>query len=596
MTRTLPTFVVAAPIAPDLPAVERVRSAYQRIVSVDRPEVWITLRDEREVLHEAALIDARVSAGQTLPLAGLLVAVKDNIDVAGLPTTAACPEFTFQPVRTATAIARLIDAGAIVLGKTNMDQFATGLVGTRSPYGAVRCAWDPERVSGGSSSGSSVAVALGIADLGIGTDTAGSGRVPAAFHGLIGLKATLGLVPNTGVLPACADYDCVTVFAAGLPLAQRALRVMTGHDPADPRSRRWPAEVPLAAPARPRVAVPRDVDLEVLDPGYRHAFSAYVERLVASGVQLETVDISGLLQAALLLYDGAIVAERYSAVGKFMATGPAGADPTVSRIILEAGTVGGPAVIDDLQALLEARAAAARTLSGFDGLLLPTTTEHPTIADVQADPLGINRRMGTYTNFCNLLDMAAVAFPAGTAAGAPFGVMVVVPAFHDQVALDLAARFLDLGTSGSDVLPDNGIPLTVFGAHLRGQPLNGQLEDLGARFVDTVSTSNAYRLIALDTLPPKPGLVRVIPGQGRGIAGEKWLISPAGLGAFVAALPAPMSLTSVELSDGSWVVGFGCSQQAALDGDDITEFGGWAAYLAACALPPASAGRTGRAR
>jgi allophanate hydrolase len=356
------------------------------------------------------------------------------------------------------------------------------------------------------------------------------------------------------------------------------LSVMLGPDAADPRSRNWPSDVALAAPARPRVAVPRAADLAPLEPSYRRAFAVAVADLERSGCLVETVDISGMLDAAVLFYDGAIVAERYTAVGGFLATLPNGADPTVSSIILTAGKVSGPAVIADLETLLRAKAAAAHVLSGFDGLLLPTTTEHPTIAAVQADPIAINRRMGAYTNFCNLLDMAAVAFPAAPVNGAPFGVMLVVPAFHDQVALDLAARFL--GVDPGEPLPGNGIELTVFGAHLRGQPLNGQLQALGARFVAPVRTSDSYRLMALATSPAKPGLVQVIPGAGARIAGEKWLISPAGLGELMATLPAPMSLTSVELDDGSWVVGFGCSQQAALEGTDITEFGGWAQYLA----------------
>ncbi|SDO84049.1 allophanate hydrolase [Nakamurella panacisegetis] len=578
MTGTLAGPFLTAPIPIDLPATERVRIAYRRMAAANRPEVWITVRDSTSVLLEAAAIDARVAAGEALPLAGRLIAVKDNIDVAGLPTTAACPEFAFTPDATATAIARLVEAGGIVLGKANLDQFATGLVGVRSPYGAVRCAWDPQRVSGGSSSGSAVAVALGIADIGIGTDTAGSGRVPAAFHGLIGVKATLGLVPTTGVLPACIDYDCVTVFAQELALARQAIGVMVGPDRADPRSRVWPPDVPLAAPSVPRIAVPRPEDLQALEPGYRRAFDVAVADLAASGCRVDTVDISGLLDAARLLYDGAIVAERYSAVGEFLSGRPAGADPTVSAIVLNAGRVAGPAVIDDQDALLRAKAAAGQMLSGFDGLLLPTTTEHPTIAAVRGDPVAINRRLGTFTNFCNLLDMAAVAFPAAPADGAPFGVMMVVPAFHDQVALDLAARFL--GQEPGNPLPGNGIEVSVFGAHLRGQPLNRELQALGARFVEPVQTSDAYRLVALDTVPAKPGLVRVLPGDGAPIAGERWLLSPAALGTLLATLPAPMSLTSVELADGRWAVGFGCSHQAALDGSDITRFGGWAAYLA----------------
>jgi len=279
----------------------------------------------------------------------------------------------------------------------------------------------------------------------------------------------------------------------------------------------------------------------------------------------------------VLLYDGALVAERYAAVGDFMSTEPAGADPTVRSIILNSKQVTGPAFVADLHTLLAAKQAASRILSGFDALMLPTTTEHPTLADVLAEPVSINRRLGTYTNFCNLLDMAAMAIPADPAGAAPFGVMMVVPAFHDQVALDLAARFLHV--PAAEPLPDNGIELTVFGAHLRGQPLNHQLESLGARFVEAIKTSNAYRLVALATTPAEPGLVRVIAGDGAAIAGERWLISPAGLGQLVAALPAPMSLTSVELEDASWVVGFGCSVQAALDGTDITTFGSWPSYL-----------------
>ncbi len=285
-----------------------------------------------------------------------------------------------------------------------------------------------------------------------------------------------------------------------------------------------------------------------------------------------------MLDATLPVDDGPVVAERFTAVGDFLATEPAGADPTVRAIILNARTVPGAAIIAGLATQRRVKAAAAGLLAGFDALFLPTTTEHPTIAAVQHDPVGINTRLGTYTAFCNVLDMAAVAFPARPATDLPFGVMMVVPAFHDEVALDLAARFLRQ-TPGKP-LPGNGIELAVFGAHLRGQPLNWQLQAQGARFLEPIRTSDSYRLKVLDTRPGKPGLVRVADGAGAAVAGERWLISPAGLGTFLADLPAPMSLTSVELSDGRWVIGFGCSYQAAVDGTDITEFGGWAEYLA----------------
>ena len=556
---------------------ERVRQAYKEIVEVDRPEVWITLREEADVLAEAEALDP------SLPLAGLLVAVKDNVDVAGLPTTAACPDFAYTPDASATAVARLVEQGALILGKTNLDQFATGLVGTRSPYGAVRCAWDPELVSGGSSSGSAVAVSLGIVDIGIGTDTAGSGRVPAAFHNLAGIKTTLGMVPTTGVVPACADYDCVTVLARDLDTAAAATRVMIGYDELDVRSRTWPADVTLAPARAPRLAVPRPEDLTALSPEYRDAFDRTVAALVSKGIDHAEVDISVLLDAATLLYDGAIVAGRYSAVGEFLATEPASADPTVARIVGGAAEPSAHRYVDDLATIAAGKRSAAQLLEGFDGLLLPTTTEHPTIAAVQADPLGINRCLGTFTNFCNLLDMAAVAVPgAPTAAGDPFGVMVVVPAFADQVAVDICARIVD---ADAPVLVDEGTEVLVVGAHLSGFPVHHQLD--GARFTGYVQTSDAYRMVDLGPTPPKPGLVRHGDGLGAPIAGELYRMSAAALGTFLAGLPVPMGLTKIELADGRWVTGFCCAFDAAQNGEDITEFGGWRAYTAARRPNPA---------
>ncbi|WP_433576217.1 allophanate hydrolase [Nocardia brasiliensis] len=557
---------------------ERVRAAYARIAEVDRPEVWITLRDPAEVDADAVAIEAKLTAGARLPLAGLLVAVKDNIDVAGLPTTAGCPEFAYTPTETATAVQRLIDAGAVVLGKTNLDQFATGLVGTRSPYGAVRNAHHPDLISGGSSSGSAVAVALGVADLGIGTDTAGSGRVPAAFNHLVGIKATLGIIPADGVVPACADYDAVTVFAQTLDQATSAARIMAGPQPRDPRSRTWPADVRLAAPLAPRLAIPAAENLTALSADYRDAFNRTVIGAIDAGCKVEPIDIAILLDAARLLYDGAIVAERHAAVGEFLGTRPPGADSTVAAIITAAASTTGPGFAADLDTLARARTAAATLLASFDALLLPTTTEHPTLAAVAADPISINRRLGTYTNFCNLLDMAAVAIPgAPTATGTPFGVMVVVPAFADQIAIDIAANLQN--ATPTPTLVDTGVPLAVFGAHLRGQPLHWQLEQLGARFDGTIETTDAYRLTALDTTPPKPGLVRTRPSHGAPITGELFQLSEAALGRFLAALPAPMALTSIELNDGRTVTGFTATHDATETATDITEHRSWTAYL-----------------
>lgn len=612
---TVPTPVVVDDSSrPDLDAPvgvaeARVRRAYARIAEVDRPEVWIALLPEESAVEAARAVDARLTAGAELPLAGLTLAVKDNVDVAGLPTTAACPSFATDPagrpgpVRvSAPAVQALVDAGAVVLGKTNLDQFATGLVGVRSPYGAVRHATLPERVSGGSSSGSAVAVALGIADIGIGTDTAGSGRVPAAFGGLVGIKTTLGLVPTTGVVPACRSYDVVTTFTRDLDLGVAATRTMIGTDPTDPARRSWPVDVRLGLRSVPVVAVPRAADLEPLSPGWRAAFDTAVEAVRATGAQVRTVDISGMLDAARLLYDGAIVAERYEAVGAFLADAP-DADPTVRSIILSGRDTPAHAYVADRARLDAAKVEAAAVLDGCDLLLLPTTTEHPTIAAVQADPVAINRRLGTYTNFVNLLDLAAVAIPAGEADGGPFGITVLSRAFDDQLALDLAARLVKLavaasaddapgvislltnatvGASVPDAVPlvvETGVDVLVVGAHLRGQPLNGQLDDLGARFVREVRTSDAYRLVALDTQPRKPGLVRVGPGAGAPVAGEVWRLSPGSLGRLLADLPAPMSLGQVELADGTWVVGFGCTAESGDAGADITSSGGWVEAL-----------------
>ncbi|WP_223304735.1 allophanate hydrolase [Cellulomonas sp. B6] len=590
----------------DGPAQARVRAAHARLREVDRPEVWTLLLPEADVLAAAAAVDARVAAGEHLPLAGTTLAVKDNVDVAGLPTTAACPSYATSPhgrpgpaSATAPAVQALVDAGAVVLGKTNLDQFATGLVGTRSPFGAVRHATLPDRVSGGSSSGSAVAVALGVADVGIGTDTAGSGRVPAAFHGLVGIKTTVGLVPTDGVVPACASYDVVTTFTRDLGTGVLATRLMAGGgvspagqvpdaapadpaDVADPRARRrtWPADVRVALRDDPVVAVPRAADLAPLSPGWRSAFAAAVDQVVATGATVREVDVSGMLDAARLLYDGAIVAERYAAVGAFLATDPPDADPTVAGIVLAGGGVRAADYVRDRLALDAARVDAERVLRGCDLLLLPTTTEHPTLAQVAAEPVEVNRRLGMYTNFVNLLDLAAVAVPAGEADGGPFGVTVLARAHEDQLALDLAARLVD-GDACAPLLVPGTVELLVVGAHLRGQPLQGQLTDLGARFEREVTTSDAYRLVALVTTPRKPGLVRVGPGRGASIAGEVWRLSPGALGRFLAALPAPMTLGAVELADGSWVTGFGCTAEAASGGVDVTATGGWRAALAA---------------
>ncbi|KUI26507.1 allophanate hydrolase [Mycobacterium sp. GA-2829] len=564
-------------------AVDRVRAAYAAIEALDRPEMWIFLRPLADALTDAEAVDAAVAAGADLPLAGLTAAVKNNVDVAGLPTTAGCPAYATAPAAAdAPVVARLRAAGAVVLGATNLDQFATGLVGTRSPHGAVRDARRPDRISGGSSSGSAVAVALGIADVAIGTDTAGSGRVPAALQGIVGIKPTYGVVPTDGVVPACRSYDCVTMFARDLDTADAAMGVIAGPD-ATTAARPFPPDAPLAAPAEPLVAVPRE--LPALSPAWQRAFGAARVRLEQQGVRVREIDLNPFLEAARLLYDGGLVAERHEAVGEFVDAHRDAVDPTVGSIIAAAGTVPATRLLRDRVRLAELTAAAMTELGECDALLIPTTTEHPTIAEVAADPIGVNSRLGTYTNFCNLMDMCAVAVPSGTVDGAQFGVSVVARTGADAVALDLARRVASPDSVAAQTpwpvragVP--AVPLLVVGAHLRGQPLAWQLESRGARWLGPAVTAPLYGLVRLDTAPPKPGLMRVGGDTGTAIRGELWLVTTAMLGNFLAALPSPMMLGRVTLADGTEVVGFGCALDAWKAGADISAYGNWLDYLA----------------
>jgi allophanate hydrolase len=563
--------------------VERVRAAYAAIDAADRPEVWITLRTEHEVLAEARAIDARVAVGGQLPLAGLTAAVKDNIDVAGLPTTAGAASYSYLPERDATSVARLRAAGAVIIGKANMDQFATGLVGTRSPYGAVRNAVDPSLISGGSSSGSAVAVALGFADIALGTDTAGSGRVPAALNGVVGVKPTRGLVPATGVVPACRSLDCVTVFARSLPLARRTVTLISGPDGRDPLARQQQHGAAGCHDGQFRIAVPLPAQLGGMDDGWADAFSAAAARLRASGAETVPVDISPLLEASLLLYGGAFVAERYAAVGAHIDAHAAligsDLDPTVARIILDGAGHTAAGYFADRERLDFLTARAAKSLSGFDALLTPTTTGHPSLSAVAADPVGVNARLGRFTNFANLLDMAAVAVPGGTVRGLPFGIMLTGPAFSDGLLTRIAESY--------EQAP---VDLLVVGAHLSGQPLNHELLAAGGVFVSAAATAESYRLFALGTVPAKPGLVRTgelgacgergmaADGAGASIGGEIWRLPATGFAQFMARLAVPMTIGVVRLSDGQDVLGFLCESAALPGARDITGYGGWRAW------------------
>ncbi|AWB95284.1 allophanate hydrolase [Agromyces badenianii] len=561
-------------------AVDRVHAAYRRLRDIDRPEIWISLRDMDDALAEAASIDARVAAGEDLPLAGTVAGIKDNIDVEGFDTTAAAPSFRYRPDNDATAVRRLREAGSVIIGKTNLDQFATGLVGSRSPYGAVRNAWHPERISGGSSSGSAVAVALGIVDIALGTDTAGSGRVPAALNGIIGVKLTRGRIPTTGVVPACRTLDCVTVFARELGTARQAAELLAGPDGIDPLARTAEEAAQHAAgaalSARPRVGIPTADQLDGLAPGWADAFHAAARRLADTGVEVVEVDVSPLLKAAEMLYNGAFVAERYAAVGahidghrELIGTD---LDPSVAAIILGGAEKTAVELFLDRERLDRLGAVARTALSGCDALLTPTTTWHPTLEALAADPIGGNSRMGRYTNFANLLDFASTAIPAGTVDGLPFGVMITAAAFRDLAVHQLAERLLA-----------PAIEILVVGAHLTDQPLNHQLVAAGGSFARTVQTSADYALFALDTTPPKPGLLRVATG-GAAVTGEVWSLPAAGFGSFVASLPAPMTIGRVSLDDGQAVPGFLCEPVATEGAENISRYGGWLAWQRARAL------------
>jgi allophanate hydrolase len=495
---------------------------------------------------------------------GLRLAVKDNIDVAGVPTTAACPAFAYTPDRSAPVVQRLVDAGLVVVGKTNMDQFATGLTGTRSPYGVVRSALDPDRISGGSSSGSAVAVAAGLADVALGTDTAGSGRVPAACNGVVGLKPTPGLLPIDGIVPACRSIDCPSVFTRTVAEARSMFDLLA------PSAAR-------ATSAPTRLAIPSERDLAILPPAARAAFETTARSL---GLELVEIDMALFFTAGDLLYDGAWLAERYASVGAFIEAHPEEVHPVVASIILRAKTMTAADAFRDRYRLVELVAAVDAALAGADALLVPTVTDVPTVDAALAEPYDVNRALGRWTTFGNLLGLAAVSTPGRPRAdGVPAGVTVMTRGGAEHLALDVAS--LVEGEPAPPAAQAGGrVHLAVVGAHLEGQPLHHQLADRGAQLVARTATAPRYRLFALATEPAKPGLVRVASG-GAPIEVEVWALDEAAFGSFVAAVPSPLAVGKLELADGTWVPGFVC-EPTALDGaPDITAYGGWRAWLAA---------------
>jgi allophanate hydrolase len=482
------------------------------------------------------------------PLSGMPFAVKDNIDVAGLPSTAGFPMLDSPAEQNAFAVQRLVDAGAMPVGKTNMDQFATGLVGTRSPYGIPTCIDDPTRISGGSSSGSAVAVASGVVPLALGTDTAGSGRVPAAFNGLVGVKPTRGLISTAGVLPACRSLDCVTTLTSDVATARAALAELVAFDPADPWARPRPVALPPGvARVMTTVGVPRGpIDVDDLSAS---AWRGAIEQARSLGLNVVEVDVRPFLEAALLLYGGPWVAERYAAVGHLVAEDGPHLDPTVAGIIRGGA---GLTAVDAFRAfdrLAELRQRTLPVWDRVDALLLPVTPCHPTVAEVQADPVAVNTRLGTYTNFVNLLDLCAVAVPAGRRDdGLPYGVQLIAPAFADEPLLDLASQWC----GELRVPPAVGSTVVVAGAHMSGLPLNAQLVSRGGRLLRRTRTAPAYRMLAVPTGVQRPALVT----GSSSYEVEEWELPAQGLGELTALVEQPLRLGQVALADGSSAVGF----------------------------------------
>ncbi|GLI23401.1 allophanate hydrolase [Xanthobacter flavus] len=573
---------------------DTVRGVYARLAVHDDPAMFITLREEADVLAEAAALEA---AGNTdLPLYGVPVAVKDNIDVAGLPTTAACPAFAYVPERDATVVARLKAAGALIIGKTNLDQFATGLVGVRSPYGIPRNSVNPELVPGGSSSGSAVAVGAGIVPVSLGTDTAGSGRVPAMLNNIVGLKPSLGLVPNTGLVPACKTLDCISIFALTVDDAMAVLNVIAGFDEQDAYSRDLPVGPLTAAPPAPVLGILPEAQREFFgDAESAAAYEEALARFAALGAVLKAIDFSAFAETARLLYEGPWVAERWIAAEHLLTTDPDAVHP-VTRAITEPG--GKASAADAFRAmykLKELRARVAPILAGIDGLLLPTAPSAYTVEEVLADPIRLNSRNGTYTNFVNLMDLCGIAVPTKiTAAGVPYGITLLAPAGKDAEMAALGRAFVAAGTLplGCGHAPAPALPalapasepgrldVCVFGAHLSGMPLNGDLKAMGARFVRAAKTVPSYRMKLLPGAIPRPGVVRVT-ADGAAVEGEVWSLPFEGIGRLLATIPAPLGLGQVELDDGSRVTGF-LAEAAALEGArDITQFGSFRAFAAA---------------
>jgi allophanate hydrolase len=561
---------------------ESVRTALARLSETNDPAIFISLKAEADLLTEAAALEAGGAEGK--PLFGMVFAVKDNLDVAGLETTAACPAFAYRPSRSAFAVERLVAAGAIVLGKTNLDQFATGLVGVRSPYGVPRNALRAELIPGGSSSGSAVAVAAGIVDFSLGTDTAGSGRIPAGMNGIVGLKPTLGMLSATGMVPACRTLDTISVFARSVALARQVTTIAAGYDAADAYSRKVPGVAAGVAPASFKVGVPPAAQRKFFgDAAAEAAYAADLARLQDLGASLVELDFEPLHQVARLLYEGPWVAERYVATKALIESNPEAFHPVTLKIIGGAKGLTAISAFEATYKLAELKRQTLSLIESVDCLAVPTVPRVYSVAEVEADPITLNSNLGTYTNFVNLLDLAAISVPAGTRSdGLPSSLTLIGRAGSDG---HLAALAELIETGGRLTGPVRGgtdrIEIAVVGAHLSGLPLNGELTGAGGVLLRAVNTTPDYKFFSLpNTAPPKPGLIRVAEGEGAPIATEVWSLDAAAFGAFVSKIPAPLGIGTLRLADGTAPKGFLVEAEAVRGGEDISRYGGWRAFLA----------------
>ncbi|MBC9880546.1 allophanate hydrolase [Bradyrhizobium sp. INPA01-394B] len=586
--------IVAAHRAGTLTPVQTIARTYQRIRDHNDPAVFISLRDEKDAIAEAEKLAARQDAAD-LPLYGVPVAVKDNIDALGFPTTAACPAFSYTPAHDSTAVERLRAAGAIIIGKSNLDQFATGLVGVRSPYGIPRNSIRDDLIPGGSSSGSATAVGAGLVPLSLGTDTAGSGRVPAMLNNIVGLKPSLGMISTAGLVPACRTLDCISVFALTVDDAALALSVMAGPDQADPFSRDRPLQPLAPFPASLRLGVPRNGQLIFFgDKKAETAYADALKRWTALGATLVEFDLEPFYETARLLYEGPWVAERYLVIKNLLASAPDSIHPVTREITAAGARLSAAETFSALYRLQGLRKIAERTFANIDALVLPTAPTAYTTAQVLANPIELNSRLGTYTNFVNLLDLCGLAVPASMRAdGIPFGITLLAPAGRDGMLASIGRVFhadtkLTVGAKGvaqallAPLPADSGeeIPIAVVGAHLSGMALNGELKALNAKLIEATKTAPDYKLYALSTTPPKPGLLRVEAGKGASIELEVWALSSSAFGKFVNAIPAPMAIGTIRLADGRSLKGFLVEPEALGEARDITGYGGWRKFMA----------------